>query len=164
MKAESPHIAKQLMEAFMFVRRIGFQGASGILGRKPSEIAVLYCLSKAEANGESGLKVSELSKRLNVTSPTVTQLVKSLEGAGLVERKMDHTDRRVVHIHLKEAGREVIQQSLKYRLSLFHGLVEHLGEEESARLADSMKKAAIYLKEQRESILPDTFRGGSHER
>lgn len=153
MKADQQFTAKQLMEAFMYVRRAGWQNAVSIHGYKPSEIAVLYCLHKAEVSGESGMMVSEISKRMNVTPPTVTQLVKGMESANLIERRTDQEDRRVVRIHLSETGRQVVKQSLAARLALFDGLVEYLGEEESARLASSLRKAANYLQEQRESTL-----------
>lgn len=158
MKADQQLAAKQLMEAFMLVRRAGWQGMTGILGHKPSEIAVLYCLNKAEVSGgESGLMVSEISKRLNVTPPTVTQLVKGMESADLVERRTDQADRRIVRIYLRDAGRHVMKQSLEARLSLFHGLVEHLGEEESTRLADGLQKAAEYLMQHQESHIQRPF-------
>jgi DNA-binding transcriptional ArsR family regulator len=44
------------------------------------------------------------SGKLNVTSPTVTQHINSLEAQELVERHADPADRRVVRIRLSDKG------------------------------------------------------------
>ena len=53
------------------------------------------------------MKVSELSSRMHVTSPSITQLVTSLEERGLVVRTMDREDRRSVKVSLTEKGNEI---------------------------------------------------------
>jgi DNA-binding MarR family transcriptional regulator len=94
------------------------------------------------------VKVSEISKRLHVTSPTVTQLLKVLESDGLVERHSDPRDRRSVDFKLTERGEEVTQQAAEAYWTSINGLIEYLGEEESNHLAELLFKAIRYYSEQ----------------
>jgi DNA-binding MarR family transcriptional regulator len=47
----------------------------------------------------------DLAKALHVSSPTVTKMVGSMERAGLVRRRPDGADARLVRVELTEAGR-----------------------------------------------------------
>lgn len=118
--------------------------------RKPAEIMVLYCISMHVQDASQGMMVSEISGKLNVTSPTVTQHINSLETQGFVERHADPADRRIVRVRLTEQGNKHIQRINEARLQMFVGLVEHLGKEESVRFIETMKKASEYMLKQRE--------------
>ncbi|WP_371433089.1 MarR family winged helix-turn-helix transcriptional regulator [Novosphingobium sp.] len=52
-----------------------------------------------------GRTVSELGEALFLESNTLTPLIKRLEAAGLVERRRDTRDERVVRVSLSDAGR-----------------------------------------------------------
>jgi len=112
-----------------------------------SEIRVLFCIRKSTKSDTSEMKVSEISKLLHVTSPTITQLLKGLEANGLVTRHIDPTDRRAVGIALTEKGEMVTQQAADAFSASFEGLVEYLGEEQSYQLAELLSKVFRYFKE-----------------
>lgn len=156
MSEEERLAAKMLMEAFMQVRRSIWHGFHGY---KPSQIKLLYCLKRESANDGPGLMISEISKILHVTSPTVTQLVKELEDNGLIERRNDSKDRRVVRIILSEQGQKVVTRASEAVLGSFHGLVEHLGEEESLLLANLLKKSTHYLRQKKEEMKQQNIGG-----
>jgi MarR family transcriptional regulator, organic hydroperoxide resistance regulator len=54
---------------------------------------------------EDGLRGGELAVRLGVEPPTVTKMLRRLEGCGLVERRRDPTDARSFRVYLTEKGR-----------------------------------------------------------
>ncbi|MBQ8654489.1 MAG: winged helix-turn-helix transcriptional regulator [Clostridia bacterium] len=54
---------------------------------------------------DGDLSVGELSGRLSIAKPNITPLVDNLRNHGWVERIRDERDRRIVNIHLTEAGR-----------------------------------------------------------
>ncbi|MDQ2901929.1 MAG: MarR family transcriptional regulator [Ktedonobacteraceae bacterium] len=137
----------RLMRALREFHKSGWQERS-ITGCKPSEIRVLFCVKHGMKPGASAMKVSEISKLLGVTSPTVTQLLKGLETNGFIERQLDPLDRRVVYIALSEKGETFTRQALEAFTSSVDGLVEYLGEEESKQLADLLAKAFRYFSEQ----------------
>ncbi|GED73072.1 transcriptional regulator [Brevibacillus reuszeri] len=154
MSDQQKKIAKQLMESY-FQSQVGgnmMQNRS-IYNQKPGEIMVLYFISVNVTDDSPGLMVSEISGKLNVTSPTVTQHINSLEAQELVERHADPADRRVVRIQLSDNGKKYIQRINDARLNMFVGLVNHLGEEESLLFAEMMRKASDYMLEQQEFYL-----------
>lgn len=98
------------------------------------------------------MKVSEISKQLHVTSPTITQLLNSLEANGLIERHSDVIDRRAVGITLTGKGEIVTQQAADAFLASLNGLVEYLGEEQSTQLAELLFKVFRYFNERGASL------------
>lgn len=54
---------------------------------------------------DDGLRGGELAVRLGVEPPTVTKMLRRLEGCGLVERRPDPTDARSFRVYLTERGR-----------------------------------------------------------
>lgn len=54
---------------------------------------------------EDGLRGGELAVRLGVEPPTVTKMLRRLEGCGLVERRPDPTDARSFRVYLTDEGR-----------------------------------------------------------
>lgn len=136
----------KLMRAFRAFHKSGWQERS-ISGCKPSEIRVLFCVKHGAKSGASAMKVSEISKLLRVTSPTVTQLLKGLESNGFIERHVDLLDRRAVEIKLSEKGETFTQQAMAAFTSSMDGLVEYLGEEQSNQLAELLAKAFRYFDE-----------------
>ncbi|GCF07551.1 hypothetical protein KDI_11150 [Dictyobacter arantiisoli] len=103
--------------------------------------------------GYPDIKVSEISKRMQVTSPTVTQLVKSLEAHGLVERNNDLVDRRSVGVRLTEKGEEVARQALETFLATMSGLIEYLGEEQSEQFIELLLNVSRYFREREADML-----------
>lgn len=138
-------IAEQLMETFIRAqsRRNPAHNPSAY-NRKPGEVMVLHFIGANSGDG-GGLMISEISGKLGVTSPTVTQHINNLEAQGLVERHADPGDRRIVRIRLTDKGSAYIQRIREARLDMFVGLAEHLGKEESLQLIKLMKKASDYL-------------------
>ncbi|MEC0240208.1 MarR family transcriptional regulator [Paenibacillus dokdonensis] len=151
MADEQKKIAKQLMESY-FKSQVGGNMMQNrtVHNQKPGEIMVLYFISVNVKDDSPGLMVSEISGKLNVTSPTVTQHINSLEAQELVERHADPADRRVVRIQLTDKGKQYIQRINETRLNMFVGLVKHLGEEESLLFAEMMRKASDYMLKQQE--------------
>lgn len=144
MDVNDSSIAQKLLKSFIQFKKAEWHKRS-IMGYKPSEIKVLFCIKKGRKPDCTEIKVSEISKLLHVTSPTVTQLIKSLEADGLVERKTDLTDRRVVWITLTKKGEEVTRKAEDAFLDSFNGLIEYLGEEQSDQLAELLNRVFIYF-------------------
>ncbi|MGE5702856.1 MAG: MarR family winged helix-turn-helix transcriptional regulator, partial [Clostridia bacterium] len=135
--------AHKLLKAFMMFRRAEWQNRT-VLDLKPSEIKVLLCIKRALTSESPQIKVSEISKRMQVTSPTVTQLLNGMEANGLIERNMDPHDRRSVGVKLTEKGEDITRQATEAFLSRMNGLIEHLGEEKSNQLAELLFEVFDY--------------------
>lgn len=137
---------QRLMRAFTQLRRLEWHQKT-FDGCKPSEIRALFCIRKGMSPPHHTMKVSEISKQLCVTAPTVTQIVKSLEARGLVERQTDPNDRRSVDIKLTEEGEIITWEAAVGYANTIQGLIDYLGEKESEQLADLLGKVFLYFYE-----------------
>ena len=134
------------MRSFMQLHKAGWH-EHAVAGCTPSEIKVLFCVAKGMRHNNAIITVSEISKILQVTSPTVTQILKKLETNGFVERRADDVDRRVVRITLTEKGQDVVRQAREEFHASIEGLIEYLGEEQCNQLADNLSKVFQYYQE-----------------
>ncbi|CAH1209993.1 hypothetical protein PAECIP111892_03369 [Paenibacillus auburnensis] len=139
---ENP-VAQKLFMALRQLRKAHVHQA--VEGHKPSEMTLLICLARKSRSAEEGLKVSEISRLLGITPPTVTQLINSLEAKDMVERQPDPSDRRVVRIRLTEQGRVITRKAREHMDASLNKLVEYLGEEESTLLADLLLKVHGFI-------------------
>jgi DNA-binding MarR family transcriptional regulator len=133
----------KLFRALMQFKRLGWHQHS-IAGCTPSEIRVLICVKRG---GSPLVTVSEISKHLSVTPPSITQILNTLEARGLIERHMDTTDRRMIVVNLTEQGEQVTEQADEAFSATMKGLINYLGEQQSNQLADLLFKVFHYFAE-----------------
>lgn len=119
-----------------------------LFGLKPSEIRVLITIRLGNNKADKQvLTVSEISKRLKVTSPTITQMVNSLLAQGLVVRTSDSQDRRVSGILLTEKGELLADRAVSKIRDTFAGMVDYLGQEQSDTLVNLLNKVHAYFEQ-----------------
>lgn len=70
----------------------------------PPQFGVLALLQEID-----GVTIGTIGQRRRIDAPTVTGIVKRLEQSGLVERRHDEVDRRVVKVYLTVEGRDIIK-------------------------------------------------------
>jgi DNA-binding MarR family transcriptional regulator len=94
-----------------------------------------------------GMETRALAESMGVSRPTVTGLVDTLERGGLVERRGDPRDRRLVSMSLTDAGRQTIEDLFPR----FNGgeatLVAGLDDDEKATLARLLRRIVLNAKE-----------------
>ena len=77
-------------------------------------------------------------------SGTLSPLIRRLEGAGLLERRRDQTDERLVTVHVTEAGRALREKALTIPGSVVDALgVEVTDLEELHRALTRVNSAAV---------------------
>lgn len=152
-------VAERIFEAFRaigpFKRRPGLGHAS-----RPGEFQVLHRLAHHE--GSDGLRVGDIAGMLGIKPPTVSRLVDALEARGLVERFADGADRRVIRVRLSEEGRANAAFFHNKAVHEAEALVDYLGLEDAARLAELLSRTASFLETR--PCGPDTIHPGFHKR
>ena len=118
-----------------------------ILGIKKSEARVLLCIEYLSKEKECKVNISEISKNLSITSPSTTEFVKNLTNKGYIERHVNQNDKRVIEIMLTDEGENIVRDLKKYFNSLFSGIIERLGTEQSELLIELLGKVNIYFNE-----------------
>ena len=58
---------------------------------------------------ETGMTMSELAKISMMTKPQMTHLIDQLVGLGIIERRPDANDRRVINLALTDKGRVLLE-------------------------------------------------------
>jgi DNA-binding MarR family transcriptional regulator len=148
----SVSIAQQLGRSLMELNKVFWQAHRETIhqlfaGCNPSDSRMLFMIrGMTEALGRAP-KVSDLSKAMHVTSPSVTQVIKSLEASGLVERRIDPNDRRAVCLVLTEHGESFVQKVNDIFIASSQELIDYLGEEQSNQLIELLIKAKGYFEE-----------------
>jgi DNA-binding MarR family transcriptional regulator len=78
-----------------------------------------------------GMSLKELSAHLGLSHSTVSGIVDRLQKRGLVERRVDETDKRITRLAVTQTVRDFVRDTLP-RLSI-HPLVEALGRADAAQ-------------------------------
>lgn len=106
--ALSPEVLQALRSFRLIVRSIKqhFQHVQEATGLSGSQ---LWCLSAVQA--QPGLRVTALGQALGIQQATASNLVESLERKGLLERRRDQRDQRVVSVFLTPAGELIARQA-----------------------------------------------------
>jgi DNA-binding MarR family transcriptional regulator len=81
------------------VRSHAFLGEIGLCRGQPFVLRALW--------EKEGMTHSELAEQLRVQPATITNMLKRMEKAGLVERRHDAEDQRVSRVYLTDAGRNI---------------------------------------------------------
>ena len=77
------------------------------------QLEVLELLKEQEP-----MKPSELLPYLETTPAAITTLLDRMEKAGLVERRRDEKDRRIVWIHMTDLGRSEVERGVRVRTEI----------------------------------------------
>jgi DNA-binding MarR family transcriptional regulator len=109
--SRDPHLASRLRLAVARTARRLRQEAGG--GLSPTLTAAL-----ASIENHGPLTPSELADRERIKRPTATRLIGTLEGAGLVTRTADISDRRSSLIAITPEGRDLMR-TLRTRKDLY---------------------------------------------
>lgn len=64
-------------------------------------------------NNEEGIRIGDLSKKVDITRPNLTPLINALEKDGDVERIKDEKDNRASIVKITKKGKQTYQKSLE---------------------------------------------------
>ncbi|KNB49782.1 MarR family winged helix-turn-helix transcriptional regulator [Streptomyces caatingaensis] len=88
------------------------------------------------------LKLVGLARVLGVNPSTAMRMVDRLEGAGLVERRVNPENRREVTVRLREDGEALVREVMGRRRAEVEALVARLTDEERAGLVPGLRALA----------------------
>lgn len=124
---ESRRVTKELARAF------------GLTG---PQVTVLKMLE-----GIGGLSLSDLSARMSARNSTVTGIADRMERDGLVERKRDEDDRRIVRIRLTDEGRALASEIPVESMEVFGAALRALDHEERRSLRRILRRLSDQVAE-----------------
>ncbi|WAH38690.1 MarR family winged helix-turn-helix transcriptional regulator [Alicyclobacillus dauci] len=95
------------------------------IGLTPGQLFMLYSIKK-----EGHAMVSQLARRMEVTSSAITVMLDRLEQRGLVKRMRDVEDRRAVYVELTERGDAAIEEVMEVRHRVIAQTLSELPDQE----------------------------------
>ena len=96
---------------------------------------------------EDGISQGEVSHRFEVDPSRITRLAQRLEGEGLLRRKRDPEDNRVVRLHATEEGRLLIQRRQEGREGFEERIRQEFNQEEMAQFQRMLGVVAQLMKD-----------------
>jgi len=137
---DSPDLSREAAEfrmaTFRLARRLRSERA--IDRMSDGQFAVLAAIS---VHGSHTL--GELADRERVSAPSMNRTVNCLEESGYVTRTPDDADRRKVNIDITEAGRGVVDETVRRRDSWLESVLVSLTPEQR----DVLARAAVVMQE-----------------
>jgi len=92
-----------------------------------------------------GMTQSEIAEQLSVQGATITNMLQRMEETGLVTRRRDRDDNRLVRVYLTDAGRKqeraITDQFMKVEEAIFEGL----GQQERIVLRRILKQMLLNM-------------------
>ena len=96
---------------------------------------------------EDGISQGEVSQRFEVDPSRITRLAQRLEGEGLLRRKRDPEDNRVVRLYVTEEGRSLIEDFRERREGFESRFRREFSPEELARLRRALGVVSRLMKD-----------------
>ncbi len=109
----------------------------------PVTTASLTALRLIERIGP--LAMSEVARRLNLDQSTLSRQVRPLEKEGLVERRNDTGDRRVVWLSVSTKGRRLLQRMRDVALNDYDVALSDWSSRDRARLGALLERLRVDL-------------------
>lgn len=105
------------------------------LGVQNSYRQLLFHLARKD-----GVSQLELARATHLKAPTVSVTLKNMEADGLVERKGDINDLRIIHVYLTEKGRQTDDKIRELHHQLDSKMTEGISQEELDALVATLTK------------------------
>ena len=99
------HIAEEVSVLMPVIARKIFLKFFQTIDISQAQIFTIMTLSE-----QSPVRLSQLSKKLQISAPTVTGIVDRLEKSGFVKRIPDMEDRRVINVDLTAKGHQIAKK------------------------------------------------------
>lgn len=89
---------------------------------------------------QDGMTQSEIAQQLAVQGATVTDMLQRMEEAGVVTRRRDPDDNRLVRVYLTDVGREKERAVIEQFLKLEDRIFADFDEAERAKMCDFLNR------------------------
>ncbi|MGZ8688270.1 MAG: MarR family winged helix-turn-helix transcriptional regulator [Gaiellaceae bacterium] len=116
-------------------------------GDEPGELSTFQGITLSTLVDEGPARLGALANALGTTDATASRTVDVLELAGLAARLRDEADGRCIVVAATDAGRALVRARRKRLERLVARLVEDLGADDGARLAELLGELRGLLSE-----------------
>jgi DNA-binding MarR family transcriptional regulator len=133
------HALYQLSESSMASAGLTFARFRLLMGLLISE----------QLDGRDELNPSEISVKLGISRNTVSTLIRELEQEGLIERHLDHNDRRRFNIRLTADGQALVRENASQHYHIIADCFDALSSAEQESLSSILAKLDASIRAKR---------------
>ena len=87
-----------------------------------------------------GISMSGLAHKLGLDNSTLTRNIQKLDKLGLVLRKRDDYDKRVLQVHLTNKGQAIVEELENLLLDLNYSMLKHIDLDDQENIPDILEK------------------------
>ena len=121
-----------------------------------TETIIFHCmLEKSDGSCEktsdinvTRIKMSELAKKIDISMPSLSRMVKGLEEKGYLKRVVDEEDRRNTYVCLTAKGKELSDEIHEKYMKLFKSVTQHIGQDKLIELGLRMDELVDVIEEE----------------
>lgn len=134
-------VCESLLKSIRILNRMDLGGM--VRDMTASEFSVLCCAADYPKNHRGEFTtVAEIAARMGISVPAVSRTLKSLEGKGYIERKIDNYDRRSIRVAATDSGEECFEHNFSLITGKLNKLMAVFSPEEIHQIAALYKKLA----------------------
>lgn len=134
-------IEKHLRKVDYIIRKKGREILNDFNITIPQFTALQILISQGD------LTVGELSQEMALACSTITDLINRMEKSGLVVRKKDKEDKRVVRVEVQPIGYDLVEKVLDKRIDYLNGKLKGFKEEEKKFLKEALDSLYTAMKD-----------------
>ncbi len=122
-----------------------------IIRRRGRDILADFNITNPQFNAllalreNDGITMGELCDKLFLAYSTATDLIDRMEKNGLLERKRDSQDRRVIRLAITNKGKVAISEVVAARRRYVASILERLSVEQRSHLAESLDRLHLLM-------------------
>jgi DNA-binding MarR family transcriptional regulator len=117
---------------------------------KPPHLDILINLYRRE-----GISQQELARKLLVGRSNMSMLLPQLEKRGLVERRGDGRDKRVLRLYLTDEGKKLTEEAMRIQTALIDKVMGDSTESRCLEVADHLERVVqVLLTEDEKAEVP----------
>lgn len=131
--------AKKMMDAFYEAKRIRDQMPPLPDGIHPSYINTLDALLQLSKR-EDPVRISNVADFQHLPRPAVTRTVKEMTSLGLIRKRADEKDRRVVHLEVTPEGEKLYQTYVRDYFGDLTGRLSSVSDQEVEDMVRTIHK------------------------
>ena len=131
-------LAKRFMNCFTALR--GYTVSKSFInyppGLSPNQIKMMRLIAH-----RPGISQTVVAERLGVTTASISTSVRELEAQGLIERRANPEDARVMLLHLAPFGEEIFERMFASFTNTFADLLKVLPDDDQQQLVGLLEQA-----------------------
>lgn len=133
-------------ETIDFHVRFAWAGIARQYGQLAAARGSTMAMGQALLNiGREGTPSTQLGPRMGMEKTSLSRLLNNLEEQGMIERRADDKDRRVVRIHLTSDGKKERDRARNAVRKFNQWISERLGSERTARLLEDLQQLNVEI-------------------